>query len=113
MGRQLHSLLFAYKKMTPLQVELWVTERQLEYRMFGLTAALLESIPILGMAFSIGNRVGAAMCVEKERLGKGGTMRSCTNKGYTSHLPFWQVRTRSRKETADGPRWPSQALTTQ
>lgn len=61
MGRQLHSVLFAYKKMTPLQVELWVTERQFEYRSFGLAAALLESLPIIGMVFSISNRVGAAM----------------------------------------------------
>lgn len=61
MGRQLHTLLFAHKKMSALQVELWVTERQFEYRSFGLAAALLESFPILGMAFSISNRVGAAM----------------------------------------------------
>ncbi|PWN44972.1 hypothetical protein IE81DRAFT_298049 [Ceraceosorus guamensis] len=61
MGRQLHSPLFAHKRMTPLQVELWVTERQFEYRLFGLTAALLESVPVVGLAFSISNRVGAAM----------------------------------------------------
>lgn len=61
MGRQLHTLLFAYKKMTAMQIELWVTERQFEYRSFGLVAALLESMPIVGMAFSISNRVGAAM----------------------------------------------------
>lgn len=61
MGRQLHTLLFAQKKMTLLQIELWITERQFEYRTFGLAAALLESVPILGMAFSISNRVGAAM----------------------------------------------------
>lgn len=47
--------------MTALQVEVWLTERQFEYRSFGLAAALLESVPILGMAFSISNRVGAAM----------------------------------------------------
>lgn len=61
MARQLHTLLFAHKKMTAMQIELWVTERQFEYRSFGLAAALLESMPIVGMAFSISNRVGAAM----------------------------------------------------
>lgn len=61
MGRQLHSLFFAYKKMTPLQVELWVTERQFEYRSFGFAAALMESIPLFGLIFSVSNRVGAAM----------------------------------------------------
>lgn len=61
MARQLHTLLFAQKKMTALQIELWVTERQFEYRSFGLAAAILESVPIVGMAFSISNRVGAAM----------------------------------------------------
>jgi hypothetical protein len=63
MGRQLHTLLFAQKKMSALQIELWVTERQFQYRSFGLVAALLESIPIIGMVFSISNRVGAAMLV--------------------------------------------------
>jgi uncharacterized protein involved in cysteine biosynthesis len=61
MARQLHTLMFAQKKMTLLQIELWVTERSFEYRSFGMAAALLESIPIFGMAFSISNRVGAAM----------------------------------------------------
>ena len=28
---------------------------------FGFTAALLESIPIFGIAFTVSNRVGAAM----------------------------------------------------
>lgn len=61
MGRQLHAPLFAHKRMTPTQVELWVTERQFEYRTFGLAAALLESLPLMGLALSISNRVGAAM----------------------------------------------------
>lgn len=47
--------------MTPAQIELWMTERQFEYRTFGFFAALLESIPLLGLFFSISNRVGAAM----------------------------------------------------
>lgn len=38
-----------------------MTERQFEYRAFGLAAALLESLPLVGLAFSISNRVGAAM----------------------------------------------------
>jgi hypothetical protein len=61
MGRQLHSDMFAHKRMTPLQIELWMTERQFEYRIFGLAASLLEAVPLAGLAFSISNRVGAAM----------------------------------------------------
>lgn len=61
LGRQLHAPLFAAKRMTPLQVEIWMTERSFQYRLFGFTAALFENIPILGILFSISNRVGAAM----------------------------------------------------
>ncbi|CAO1618943.1 unnamed protein product [Sympodiomycopsis kandeliae] len=61
LARQLHTPLFAAKRMTPLQVEVWITERSWHYRMFGFTAALFENIPLLGIFFSISNRVGAAM----------------------------------------------------
>ncbi|PWN50618.1 hypothetical protein IE53DRAFT_387064 [Violaceomyces palustris] len=60
-GRQLHAPLFEAKRMSPLQTELWVTERQYEYRTFGFAAALMERIPLLGLVFSISNRIGAAM----------------------------------------------------
>lgn len=61
LGRQLHAPLFAAKRMTPFQVEVWMTERSFQYRLFGFTAALFENVPILGIFFSISNRVGAAM----------------------------------------------------
>jgi hypothetical protein len=34
-----------------------------DYYAFGFTSALLESIPFIGLVFSITNRIGAAMCV--------------------------------------------------
>ncbi|GAA6034454.1 hypothetical protein JCM8097_002733 [Rhodosporidiobolus ruineniae] len=61
LGRQLHRPFFEAKKMSPFQIELWVTERQTEYRAFGFVASLLERIPFLGLVFSISNRIGAAM----------------------------------------------------
>lgn len=60
-GRQLHTALFEAKRMSPLQIELWITERQTAYRSFGFAAALMERIPLVGMVFSISNRIGAAM----------------------------------------------------
>lgn len=60
LGRQLHEPFFQAKRMTPLQVEVWVTERSFAYRQFGFAAALFEHIPILGLVLSISNRVGAA-----------------------------------------------------
>jgi len=36
-------------------------ERKWDYRAFGFTAALVESIPLAGLIFSISNRIGAAM----------------------------------------------------
>lgn len=47
--------------MTPLQEELFIVERLKEFRMFGFTAALVERIPLVGIVFSISNRIGAAM----------------------------------------------------
>ncbi|TFK66423.1 hypothetical protein BDN72DRAFT_799982 [Pluteus cervinus] len=57
----LHKPYFAAKKMTPSQIAVFVAERKWDYRTFGFTAALLEGIPIVGIGFSISNRVGAAM----------------------------------------------------
>lgn len=91
LGRQLHSLLFAYKKMTPLQVELWVTERQFEYRSFGFAAALLESIPLMGMFFSISNRVGAAMYAhdleKRQQLIRSGKVKRLSRSETHSTVP--------------------------
>ncbi|TNY24626.1 hypothetical protein DMC30DRAFT_413230 [Rhodotorula diobovata] len=61
LGRSLHRSYFAAKKMTPFQVELFVTEREIGYRMFGFVASLMERIPLVGLVFSISNRIGAAM----------------------------------------------------
>ncbi|BGP23656.1 hypothetical protein JCM10295v2_002557 [Rhodotorula toruloides] len=61
MGRLLHRSYFEAKKMTPFQVELWLAERESGYRLFGFVAALLERIPLVGLVFSISNRIGAAM----------------------------------------------------
>lgn len=61
LGRQLHAPLFAAKRMTPAQVEVWMAERSFAYRQFGFVAALAEDIPFLGIVLSISNRVGAAM----------------------------------------------------
>ncbi|KAI3620051.1 hypothetical protein CBS9595_002018 [Malassezia furfur] len=57
----LQSPLFEAKHMTPQQVEVWVEERRTSYWLFGFFAMLLERVPLLGMAFSISNRIGAAM----------------------------------------------------
>ena len=68
--------------MTPHQVAVFIEERKWDYRckllihfipsifspmcvfffsVFGFAAALLEDIPIVGLIFTISNRVGAAM----------------------------------------------------
>ncbi|GAA5913927.1 uncharacterized protein JCM6883_000120 [Sporobolomyces salmoneus] len=61
LARTLHEPYFKSKRMTPSEVELWMVERQKEYRMFGFCAALAERIPLFGLIFSISNRIGAAM----------------------------------------------------
>jgi hypothetical protein len=67
--------------MTPHEVAVFIEERKWDYRcklllhfidthisltdvffsVFGFAAALLEEIPIIGLIFTISNRVGAAM----------------------------------------------------
>ena len=74
---------------------------------FGFTAALLESVPIAGLVFSISNRVGAAMwahgmygesvlatAVGKpiHRSGEGSTLRSFRTGEATLALPFCILR---------------------
>lgn len=44
-----------------MQEELFIVEHLIEFRSFGFIAALLERIPIIGIVFSISNRIGAAM----------------------------------------------------
>ncbi|KAF9553374.1 hypothetical protein CPC08DRAFT_713792 [Agrocybe pediades] len=80
-SRFLHQRYFQSKKMTEQQIAVFMEERKWDYRVFGFTAALLEGIPILGLLFTVSNRVGAAMwahagdhenrLLEKVRLGFG------------------------------------------
>ncbi|KAF7288712.1 hypothetical protein HMN09_01377200 [Mycena chlorophos] len=60
-AHRLHRQYFATKKMTPEQIAVFMEERKWDYRTFGFTAALLEGLPIIGLVFSVSNRVGAAM----------------------------------------------------
>ena len=57
----LHQPYFDQKEMTPEAKWVWVEERMWAYRSFGFAASLLERIPIIGLFFSISNRIGAAM----------------------------------------------------
>jgi hypothetical protein len=68
---------FATKKMTAHQEAVFVEERKWDYRsmhdisllaclltlrsVFGFVAALLEGLPIVGLVFTVSNRIGAAM----------------------------------------------------
>lgn len=47
--------------MTIEQTSVFIEERKWHYRAFGFTAALLERLPLVGLVFSISNRIGAAM----------------------------------------------------
>jgi len=57
----LHKPYFEAKKMTPAQQSTFIQERTWDYRVFGFTAALLEGLPIIGLFFTVSNRIGAAM----------------------------------------------------
>ncbi|KAI0045676.1 hypothetical protein FA95DRAFT_1543543 [Auriscalpium vulgare] len=52
---------FAAKKMSRPQIAVFIAEHKWDYRAFGFVAALLESIPVAGLLFSVSNRIGAAM----------------------------------------------------
>ncbi|KIM56965.1 hypothetical protein SCLCIDRAFT_1219800 [Scleroderma citrinum Foug A] len=60
-AQYLHQPYFKAKKMTPLQIAIFTEERKWDYRLFGFAAALLEGLPIVGLVFTISNRIGAAM----------------------------------------------------
>jgi len=60
-GQILHRRYFKAKNMTEDQIAVFIEERKWEYRSFGFAAALLEGLPIIGLVFTISNRVGAAM----------------------------------------------------
>ncbi|CAK5269326.1 unnamed protein product [Mycena citricolor] len=56
-----HTQYFAAKKMSDKEVAVFMEERKWDYRLFGFAAALLEGLPIIGLVFTVSNRVGAAM----------------------------------------------------
>ncbi|KZT18697.1 hypothetical protein NEOLEDRAFT_1103233, partial [Neolentinus lepideus HHB14362 ss-1] len=60
-ARHLHKPYFAAKKMSKHQVAVFIAERKWEYRAFGFAAALLEGLPVIGLLFTLSNRIGAAM----------------------------------------------------
>ncbi|KAG1805178.1 uncharacterized protein BJ212DRAFT_1392538 [Suillus subaureus] len=43
------------------QEAIFIEERKWDYRTFGFVAALLEGLPIIGLVFTVSNRIGAAM----------------------------------------------------
>jgi len=57
----LHRQYFAVKHMSDQEIAVFMEERKWDYRTFGFTAALLEGLPIIGLVFTISNRIGAAM----------------------------------------------------
>ena len=65
-ARRLQEPYFDLKGMTPFERELFMVERQWEFRLFGFFAALLERIPILGLVFCISNRIAVAMWAHDE-----------------------------------------------
>ncbi|KAH9033547.1 hypothetical protein EDB85DRAFT_1864366, partial [Lactarius pseudohatsudake] len=60
-ARYLHKSYFQAKKMTKEQITVFVAEHKWDYRLFGFAAALLETLPFVGLIFSVSNRIGAAM----------------------------------------------------
>jgi len=60
-SRYLHKPYFESKRMTSHQVAVFMEERKWDYRTFGFIAALVENLPIVGLIFTISNRIGAAM----------------------------------------------------
>ncbi|WVF70297.1 hypothetical protein IAT40_005086 [Kwoniella sp. CBS 6097] len=60
-GEYLHQPYFDTKGMGNDEIWRWVEERKWAYRAFGFAASLIESVPIIGLFFSISNRIGAAM----------------------------------------------------
>lgn len=87
-GRLLHKSFFEAKRMSPFQIELWITERQSAYRSFGFVAALMERVPLIGLVFSISNRIGAAMWAhdleKRQQRIRASTLASSSSSSITS-----------------------------
>lgn len=47
--------------MDDREIAVFMEERKWDYRAFGFMAALVEGIPLLGLLFTVSNRIGAAM----------------------------------------------------
>ncbi|TFK19669.1 hypothetical protein FA15DRAFT_626455 [Coprinopsis marcescibilis] len=60
-AQYLHTRYFKAKGMSEQQTAVFIEERKWDYRAFGFAAALLEGLPIIGLVFTISNRIGAAM----------------------------------------------------
>lgn len=60
-AREMHQPFFEVKHMQDEQITLWITERRIDYMLFGFFALLLERIPFFGLIFSVSNQIGAAM----------------------------------------------------
>ncbi|KAH8992977.1 hypothetical protein EDB92DRAFT_1796845, partial [Lactarius akahatsu] len=60
-ARYLHMPYFQANNMTKKQIAVFVAEHKWDYRLFGFAAALLETLPFVGLIFSVSNRIGAAM----------------------------------------------------
>jgi len=60
-AQHLHKPYFHLKNMSKEQTAIFIAEHQWDYQFFGFTAALLETLPFIGLVFSISNQVGAAM----------------------------------------------------
>jgi len=60
-AQNLHKPYFHLKQMTKEQIAVFIAEHQWDYQFFGFAAALLETLPFVGLIFSISNQVGAAM----------------------------------------------------
>ncbi|KAG6821267.1 hypothetical protein H0H93_002377 [Arthromyces matolae] len=57
----LHRPYFEAKRMTKEQIAVFMQERRWDYFQFGFFAALLEGLPVIGLVFTVSDRVGAAM----------------------------------------------------
>ncbi|THH28668.1 hypothetical protein EUX98_g5513 [Antrodiella citrinella] len=58
-ARYLHLSYYKAKGMSQEQIAVFMEERKWPYQSFGFTAALLESLPFVGLIFTISNRIGA------------------------------------------------------